>query len=807
MAEYLIKENRVITGGDNQEKYLYHQLKNSIAKADSIDIIVSFLMESGVRMLLDNLKSAVDRNVPIRILTGNYLGITQPEALYLVKKELGDKVDLRFYDSKGRSFHPKAYFFHYGDISEVYVGSSNMSRSALTSGIEWNYRLSNTMDEASYLEFYSTFEDLFQNHSILIDDDVLKNYAKSWKRPNVYKDIEKHEKEDKSFTVTSMWQPRGAQVEALYALAASREEGAVKGLVHAATGIGKTYLAAFDSRDYEKVLFVAHRERLIKQAAQTFYNVRKSDDYGFIYGNQKDFDKSVIFATVQTLGQDKYYTKFPKDYFDYIIIDEFHHAVVNQYKKIIEYFEPKFMLGLTATPERMDGRSVYELCDYNVPYEITLQDSINRGFLVPFHYYGIYDETDYSNIHIVKGRYDENELNLTYLNNIKRYNLIERWYKKYGSTKALAFCCSIAHAEDMAREFNKRGIRSEAIYSGSSMKVSEAIEKLEKEEINVIFSVDMFSEGVDIPALDMVMFLRPTESSTVFLQQLGRGLRKYDGKEYVNVLDFIGNYEKAGRTPFLLSGKPYSNKEASEKDQKDYDVPQDCFIDFDLRLIDLFKEMASSNLKVEDKILKEYESIKDYLGHVPSRIELFENMSDEVYILCRKNSKHNIFRDYLGYLEKNNDLSEEEKTLYSSYGREFINLIETTAMSKSYKMPVLNAFYNGGKVRNQLNEEELLVSWKDFFRVNGNWKDLTGATSYEAFLKMTDKQHLDNILKNPVNFLIKSGKGMFIKTDEYPVTLTKELEPALTNDAFIKHMKDAIDYRTKEYYRSRYAEE
>ena len=308
----------VTTGDKNRGRYLYYQLKQSMRNAKSIDIVVSFLMESGVKMILSDLKQALSRDVKINILTGNYLGITQPSALYLIKHELGDKIDLRFYNDKSRSFHPKAYFFHYENRNEVFIGSSNISRSALTSGIEWNYRLEDSVDLRSYQMFYSTFEDLFNNHSIIIDDDELDNYSKNWHRPAVSKDLAKYDNIDISDNnVKILYEPRGAQIEALYALEKSRAEGASKALVQAATGIGKTYLAAFDSKNYKRILFVAHREEILKQAAESFRNVRNSDDYGFFDGKNKDTDKSVIFASVGTLGDEKYLSEefFAKKYF------------------------------------------------------------------------------------------------------------------------------------------------------------------------------------------------------------------------------------------------------------------------------------------------------------------------------------------------------------------------------------------------------------------------------------------------------------------------------------------------------------
>lgn len=520
-----------MTGGPDQRRQLYYQLIQSMKKAESVDIIVSFLMESGVRMLLKELEHTLKRGAKIRILTGNYLGITQPSALYLIKRKLGDRVDLRFYCEKGRSFHPKSYIFHYTDHSELYIGSSNISRSALTSGIEWNYRFSSQKDPENYKEFFRTFEDLFVNHSIIIDDKELKRYSQNWHRPAVAKDLDRYdftEPETNDTKIKPLYEPRGAQIEALCALEDTRAEGAQKALIQAATGIGKTFLAAFDSKKYEKVLFVAHREEILKQAAVSFQNVRNSKDYGFFMGAEKCTDKSLIFASVASLGKSEYLNEqyFASDYFDYVVIDEFHHAVNDQYRKIVEYFKPQFLLGLTATPERMDGKNMYEICDYNVPYEISLKDGINKGMLVPFHYYGIYDETDYTKLHVVRGKYVEEELNKTYIGNFYRHDLIYKYYCKYGSEQALGFCCSRKHAEEMAKEFNSRGIPSAAVYSNAdgefSMDRTEAIEKLERGKIKVIFSVDMFNEGVDIPSVDMVMFLRPTESPIVFLQQLGR---------------------------------------------------------------------------------------------------------------------------------------------------------------------------------------------------------------------------------------------------------------------------------------------
>ena len=802
-----------MTGDDNKAVQLYAKLLSSFGNAKQVDIIVSFLMESGVKMLLEQLEKSINAGTKIRILTGNYLGITQPSALYMIKRKLGDRVELRFYNDSSRSFHPKAYIFHYDYFGEIFIGSSNISRSALTSGIEWNYRFSTISDEKNFNKFCETFEDLYENHSIEVTGDVLREYSKNWHRPAAAKDLDGYDNAElnKDNNVRMLYEPRGAQIEALCALDNTRAEGATKALVQAATGVGKTYLAAFDSKDYKRVLFVAHREEILNQAAITFHNVRNSDDFGFFNGDEKCTGKSVIFASVATLGNERYLNSeyFASDYFDYIVVDEFHHAVNDQYKRIVEYFKPKFLLGLTATPERMDGRSIYELCDYNVPYEISLYEAINKGMLVPFYYYGIYDDTDYSKLHVVRGRYDEKELNETYIGNVHRHELIYKYYRKYESNRALGFCCSRAHAEEMAKEFCLRGIKAVAVYSDANSEYSAArdvaIAKLKAGEIKVIFAVDMFNEGVDITSLDMVMFLRPTESPIVFLQQLGRGLRKAKGKDYLNVLDFIGNYEKAGKVRFFLSGKHPHTYDKNSGCPSKQDIPDGCLIDFDMRLIDLFNEMERKQKKINDLINDEFHRVKELLGHRPSRLELFTEMDDEIYQLSLKNSKSNVFKGYLDYLSRLGELDDEEKVFCNGIGKDFISLIENTNMTKVYKMPVLMAFYNKGNVLMRVNDSQLLASWKEFFNTGKNWRDLDSDSTYEKYKAISDANHIKKIHNMPVNFLIKSGKGFFVSTDESPIALCDEMYVLQGNKILAEQMKDVIEYRTMDYYSRRLA--
>jgi superfamily II DNA or RNA helicase/HKD family nuclease len=834
--------NNCVTG---DEDHLYIRLKESIAKAKKIDIIVAFLMESGVRLLVEDFKDAAYRGAVIRILSGNYLNITQPQALYLLKSSLGDRIDLRFYNVPNKSFHPKAYIFEYRDGGEIFVGSSNVSRSALTDGIEWNYRICSNTNPEDYFHFKKTFEDLFLNKSVIVDDNEMRKYSKNWRRPKIFEDLERLEdgvqkssgliyaisaetrpeyidstKDADESRIIEYPRPIGPQIEALYELNNSRLEGWDKGIVVAATGVGKTFLAAFDSRGFDKVLFVAHREEILQQAESTFKCVRPEASTGVFCGERKDRDCDILFATVQTLGRKEYLSAeyFARDAFDYIVIDEFHHAVAESYRNILGYFEPKFLLGLTATPERLDSQDVFALCDYNLVYEVRLKEAINKGWLVPFRYYGVYDDTDYNNIEYRNGKYNEKQLEQALSIN-KRADLILQHYLKYNSRRALGFCSSRGHAVFMAEYFAKHGVKACAVISGTMLETDQqgdgikpacvldrkaTLERLKNAEINVIFSVDMFNEGLDIPEVDMVMFLRPTESPTVFLQQLGRGLRKKGKKKYVNVLDFIGNYKKANLIPFLLTGsvrRPGKRTDAVYMPDED-DYPEGCFVSFDFKLIDLFRRMAAEKKGVFDKLRDEYFRIKEYLGGKPLRLAMYTYMDEAVYAAIRPRKEFNIFRDYITFLGKIGELSPEEEALVGTKAHEFLKEMENTSMSKLYKMPLLLAFYNNGDMKLEIDEDDIYQSFKEFYSHGSNAVDLLKDNSTRNYKDWGKKEYVQLARRNPMHFFMRSAPGFFYESGG-KFSLTPELGIFTNNPVFLMHFKDIIDYKTRRFYKER----
>lgn len=359
----------------------------------------------------------------------------------------------------------------------------------------------------------------------------------------------------------------------------------------------------------------------------------------------------------------------------------------------------------------------------------------------------------------------------------------------------------------MAKFFSENGVKSAAVYSGDNGEYAEernlAVNKLVKGELKVVFSVDMFNEGLDVPSIDMVMFLRPTQSPTVFLQQLGRGLRKFEGKKYLNVLDFIGNYRKADFLPFLLSGKQYSKADSKRGLPNEEEYPEDCRIDFDFRLIDIFKDMASKEMKIKDRILEEYLKVKDDLGHRPSRFELFNNMDDEIYCEMKKKSKFNIFKDYLGFLKENDELSDDERAFMNTRGYDFINMIETTKMSKSYKIPVLLAFYNDGDMKMSLNEDDIYKSFYEFYHKGSNKVDMLKDKGTADFEKWGKNDYIRLARENPIKYLIKSNGEFFRKPDHDLIELLGEMESIVNNNITKEQMLDVLMTRTSMYYEER----
>ncbi|RXJ82945.1 DEAD/DEAH box helicase [Arcobacter cloacae] len=535
----------------------YNNLIKSLLKSKSFIFNVAFINFSGVQLLLEVFSKLENKNIKGKLLTSTYLNFTQIKALEKLKEF--SNIELKIYDCNitNIGFHPKSYIFEFDDFYEVMVGSSNITASAFKTNIEWNVKTTLKKDDEYLINILNEFNNLWKE-SFEADEDFLEKYSKF---------IENQKKEFfPTFLYKQNIKTNFMQKNALEKLEILRQKNQTKALIIAATGSGKTYLSAFDVKNFKakKMLFLVHRENILVSAKQSFENIIENRTFGLFTGNKKEKSKDYIFSTIQTMSL--YFEEFKKDEFEYIIIDEAHHSTSPTYKKVIDYFKPKFLLGLTATSNRMDGNSIYEIFDENIACDIRLNDALEHNLIAPFHYFGISDikSIDYENVDLTKIDVLAKLLSVN-----KRVDYIIEQMNFYSFSgakrKAIGFCVSKEHGIFMSKEFNKRGINSTFLSSEDSVATRiKLIEKLEDDNDNleVIFTVDIFNEGVDIPSINTVLFLRPTNSPIVFIQQLGRGLRKHKNKEFLTVLDFIGNHKKAYLIALALAGNKAIDKDS-----------------------------------------------------------------------------------------------------------------------------------------------------------------------------------------------------------------------------------------------------
>jgi superfamily II DNA or RNA helicase/SAM-dependent methyltransferase len=678
--------HKVITGGDDP---FLPKLVQEISRAHEIDISVSFIMASGMSLLMPDLQNALkphsesDRTpARLRVLTGDYLDVTDIQAcrLLMLLKEHG--ADVRVFEARENSFHMKAYIFAQqhpsnGLSGTAFIGSSNISRQALRTGLEWNYRIGYPGD-AGFVEARQRFNELFAHpQTVELTHDWIDAYDQrrlAMRRPVAPGTVE----QDPPPVPTSI------QKQALQALADARSEGYRRGLVVLATGLGKTWLAAFDSEELgaRKVLFVAHREEILDQAAATFLRIRPTSRVGYYASQQRDMDSDILCASIQTLGKDVHLERFAPDHFDYIVVDEFHHAAAPTYRRLLAYFKPQFLLGLTATPDRSDQSDILTLCDDNLVFTCGLFQGIEAKLLTPFHYHGIFDESvNYKEIPWKQGRFDPEALSNKLATLARARHALREW-KVLKQKRTLAFCVSVRHAEFMAGQFRKAGVAAQAVYGGSSLGRADALDQLNDGRLEALFSVDLFNEGMDLPSIDTVMMLRPTESKVLFLQQLGRGLRKAEGKDKLVVLDFIGNHQSFLHKPQALCEIGSSLKQlagfAHDFENRRLALPDGCYVNFDLRLIDFLKALAQPGIEAE------YNALKESLGRRPTVSEAYRaGMS-----MTTMRKQYGGWFDMVASL---GDLSADEHSLVVQH-QALLREFEITSMTKSFKMVLAEAF-------------------------------------------------------------------------------------------------------------------
>lgn len=686
-----------------------------IQESETIYLLISFVMGSGVCILESSLRDAASSGADIKVLTGDYLFVTEPEALIALARIHPD-IEVRLWHSGGISFHPKAYIFRKRLRDDVViVGSSNLSKSALTTGVEWNLSVSAPAADIPVDEAETKFLNMFYSDStvpvnavsVAAYRDVYEAYHRM--NPNLAKTWSESEKlatmfaelnppavhPDQTHDVAAPYlvnfEPRPAQVEALQELGATRADGYDKSLVVMATGLGKTFLAALFARDYPRVLFIAHREEILTQAQRAFQSISPDKSSGLLTGRQKEAKADIVFASIMTLARKQHRTQFPQDHFDLIIVDEFHHAAAASYQAVIDWFRPSFLLGITATPDRADSRDVYALCDGNVAYRVDFIEAIKRRWLAPFHYIGVYDETDYSEIRWLGTKYDEQELLAAQTRESMAQLVIDAW-RRNKQSRTITFCSTVTQARYLVRYFESNDVRCVCLHGGSSpQERSEGIRQLSSGEIEIVFTVDLFNEGIDIPAADTLLFVRPTESLTVFTQQIGRGLRIHDGKTHCTIIDLIGNYRNADLKLSLFDAAEAREDLLGLRNIRiPPRVPEGCSIDLDLRVIDLIRVMRSKRYPRKDLLRDDYFRVKLDLGRRPTYVEM--------HLLGSTDSKaiKQEYEGYIPFLANIGELGGKEIETFHAFETWFREL-ESTVMTKSYKMVMLLAMLERGE--------------------------------------------------------------------------------------------------------------
>jgi len=662
---------------------------------DRADFAVSFIMRSGLLRIDGLLEDALDRGTQVRILTTSYLKITEHAALARLVDLMVDshgRLQVKVFEDEATSFHPKAYLFwsSRGEVAAGIVGSSNLSRSGLSDGIEWNL----ATDAAGKVlrQFTTLWEDA---RSIPLTSDWLRHY-----RPPVDTRLAPVIELDEA--PIQPVEPRPLQREALTALEQTRLDGHRAGLVVMATGLGKTWLAAFDTArpQFRRVLFIAHRGEILRQSRDVFRQVHPDGDLGLYFGGEKTPDAKIVFASIQTLfGR---LNQFSVDAFDYIVVDEFHHASAPSYRKVIDHFQPKFLLGLTATPERMDGADLLALCGDNLVYECDLVEGIRRKELVPFHYWGVADPVDFEPIPWRNGRFDPERLSQAVETQERAESALEEW-RNHSGRRTLGFCVSIRHADFMCEFCRARGISAAAVHTGpSSAARHEALEQLNSGELEILFAVDLFNEGLDLPQIDTVLMLRPTESPVVFLQQLGRGLRTAEGKPNLQVVDFIGNHRSFFLKPRTLLSlgerrTPSTAAVLAALDAQEFGLPPGCSVAYELQAIEMLRRMATRSGKAA---IDEYcRSYFEEEGHRPSAAQTFHAGYNPASVRARHGG-------WFGYLEHLGLASEAEQTVLAELG-EVLNGFESEPVTKSFKLIVLRALLHDGALRTGASVERI----------------------------------------------------------------------------------------------------
>lgn len=737
--------------GSLKEPSLASEIRKEILTSDKIDMLISFVKWSGIRVIENELKEFTSRpNARLRIITTSYMKATDYKAVEFLANLPNTEIKVS-YDTNRTRLHAKAYLFYRDTgFTTAYIGSSNLSNPALTDGLEWNLKVTAKDSHHIIQKFEGTFEAYWN------DKEFVKFGYQEKERLQMA--LSPDNKIENEFSFFFDLQPFSYQQEILEKLEAERQiHNRYKNLIVAATGTGKTVISAFDYKNFvaknpkskNRLLFVAHREEILKQSLACFRAVLKEQNFGsLLVGSFAPNQIDHLFISIQSFNAKDFCSLTSENFYDFIIVDEFHHAASSSYQTLLEYYKPTILLGLTATPERTDGKSIEKYFDNHTSAEIRLYDALNRKLLCPFQYFGVSDTVDYTTISWKKGYYDISELSEK-LNNKNRANLVlkalEKYVKNVFDAVGLGFCASIEHANFMARCFNEAGIPSLALFGNSPKELrKEAPKMLINKQINFIFTVDIFNEGVDIPEVDTVLFLRPTESLIIFLQQLGRGLRLSPHKEYLTVLDFIGQAHKSynfeSKFKSLISKNAQSVSKEIEND---------------------FPNLPAGSTIILEKVAKE---------HIFRNVKLSLN-NNKNQLLQRI---QNFSTDTGKVLTLSNFLHHYQLSLYDIYDKAcWYRLLQEAGKADTTDLPYEEILTKGIKRFLHINSRRYI----DFIL---NWIDKEGKI---------DLQNIDNrtfALMLHYDFWAKGGKDLGF------VSLEESLSKLFSNQWFIDELREIV---------------
>ena len=782
-----------ISNNYKQGRKVISSIEDELLKCDEFCISVAFITMSGITPLLQTFRELEKRGVPGKILTTDYLTFSDPRALKKLSRFKNIELKMYMVGQSQTGFHTKGYIFKTDDIYKVIVGSSNMTLNALTCNKEWNVKVVSTSEGEYVYDMIDEFDDLWNSCASLNYVDFIDQYTDVYKKNKIFV----KQQENNTYNVSYELKPNSMQQGFIDNLKMLFDKGEDKALLISATGTGKTYASAFAMRElrFKRVLFVVHRNQIAKQALKSFRKVFNGKvSMGMVTGKHKDYDCDYIFATVQTMSKDEILNKYRQDHFDAIVIDEAHHSAAGSYKKIMDYFKPQLWLGMTATPDKRDdnleGKNIYEIFNHKIACEIRLQDAMEEDLLCPFHYFGI------SDLELVDdcGQTKEEKIeNFRYLTSDERVDNIINQAQYFGYSgervKGLIFCSRIDEAELLSKKLNDKGLRTLAL-SGSDNEETRAlaIERLAgddcDEALDYILSVDIFSEGVDVPEINQVIMLRPTQSPIIFIQQLGRGLRKATDKEYVVVIDFIGNYKNNFMIPIALSGDRSYNKDNIRRyvNEGGRVIPGSSTVHFDeISRKKIYQAIDNANFN-DIKLIKEnYMNLKNKLGHIPA-LRDFDRYGEMDVLRVFDNKSLGSYYKFLVKYEKEYKirLSEQEEKIIEFVSKKFAD------GKRMYELELLKCMLS--------HTDQLITRLKQVVM-----------KEYNKVLSEDEIKNIINIMTN--EFPTGTGKKtyedcIFIEKENEDYKLTKSFEEMLENKDFYRILEELIEFGLSRYYKN-----